>query len=179
MVQIVAVITTIAFIGLVPVIILTSIGIGPFAGDGNSAQADLIAEAQDRVDATPKDPDAWEDLAAAYAADQDFEQAIEAAQMAVDLDKGAWDRVQNLVSIEIAAGQNAEAITALQSYTTRDGANAEAFLQLGQLAEQAGRVDLARLSYQRFLMLEPDDPSAPAVQDRLDQLANGGVTTTP
>ena len=176
MVQIVAVVTTIAFIGLVPVVILASIGIGPFGGGSNSAQSDLIAEAQERVDANPQDADAWEDLASAYAADQDFPQAIEAAKQAVQLDQGDWERVQTLVSVQIQAGDNEDAITSLQAYTARDDANAEAFLQLGSTADQAGRADLARLAYQRYLRLAPDDPSASAVEDRLEQLQNPGAT---
>ena len=53
----------------------------------------------------------------------------------------------------------------------RNPDNAEAFLQLGQLAEQAGRTDLARLAYQRFLQLQPDDRLADEVRARLKELA--------
>ena len=49
--------------------------------------------------------------------------------------------------------------------------DAEAFLQLGQQAEQAGRTQLAQLAYQTFLRLEPDDRNAEAVRERLNELS--------
>jgi tetratricopeptide (TPR) repeat protein len=171
MVQIVAVITTIAFIGLVPVVILASIGVGPFGGGDNSAEAELIAEAQSRVDDNPQDPDAWSDLASAYQLDENYPEAIAAAEQAVKLAPNDYDQVQVLVGVYIAAGQNEPALESLQTYTGRKNPDPEAFLELGSRAEQLGRTDLARLSYQRFLQLAPDDPSAPAVKERLQTLS--------
>ena len=68
-------------------------------------------------------------------------------------------------------------VASLQDYTARNPEDAEAFLQLGQQAEQAGRTQLAQLAYQTFLRLEPDDPNAEAVRDRLNELSGAGTTT--
>ena len=64
----------------------------------------------------------------------------------------------------------AGAIDTVQAYTARNAANAQAFLQLAQLAEQDGRTQLARLSYQAFLELAPQDPNADAIRAKLKTL---------
>ena len=61
----------------------------------------------------------------------------------------------------------------------RNPKNADAFLQLGQQAQEAGRTQLARLSYEAFLRLAPDDSNAAAVKERLTQLSGTGAQTTP
>ncbi len=80
-------------------------------------------------------------------------------------------RIQTLVALQVRASEQGAAVETLQGFTERNPRNAEAFLQLGQLAEQAGRTDLARLSYQRFLQLAPDDRLAEEVQARLQELS--------
>lgn len=176
MVQIVAIITSIAFVGLFPVVILASLGIGPFSGGANDTS--LVDEAQDAVDANPNDPEAWEQLASAYAGEEDYTQAVEAAQKAYQLQPGAYERVQTLVSLQLTAGQNAESITVLRKYTGRKDADPEAFLLLAQQAETVGNTNLARLSYLRYLQLEPDSPLKADVQERIDQLEQGGAVVT-
>lgn len=176
MVQIVAIVTAIAFVGLFPIVILASLGIGPFQGGANDTS--LVDEAQDAVDANPQDPEAWEQLASAYVGEEDLARAVEAAQKAYQLDPGTYGRVSNLVTLQNEAGQTQQAIVVLRKYTARKDADPEAFLLLAQEAETVGNTNLARLSYLRYLQLEPDSPNKAAVQDRLDQLAGGGVATT-
>jgi cytochrome c-type biogenesis protein CcmH/NrfG len=166
MVQIVAILTSLAFGG----VILVVMGL-IFFGGGGQTQADiLLDEAKTRVENEPRSADAWEQLASAYAGTEEFDQAIEAAQRAVALEPGNFRRLQTLVSLQVRQNDTAGAIAVLQEYTTRNPRNGEAFLQLGQLAEQDGRTPLARLSYQAFLRLEPDDPNADLIQQRLDDL---------
>jgi tetratricopeptide (TPR) repeat protein len=43
-------------------------------------------------------------------------------------------------------------------------------LELAQAAEAANDTDAALAAYERFLKLAPDDPSAPAIRDRIEQL---------
>ncbi len=130
------------------------------------------------MEAQPQNPEAYEELAAAYAAKEDYPQAIAAARKAVDLEPAELERVQTLVSLQIQGGQDAAAVATMEDYTARNPQDAEAFLQLGQQAEQVGRIALARLSYQTFLRLQPDDPNADAVRDRLNELARAGAGTT-
>jgi cytochrome c-type biogenesis protein CcmH/NrfG len=173
-VQVVAIITSLAFAGVIFIVL----GLIFFGGGGQSAEDQLLDDAQARVEQQPQNPEAYEQLASAYAATEDYPQAIAAAQKAVALDRGDFERVQVLVSLQLQAGQNAAAVESLQDYTAQNPQDADAFLQLGQQAEQVGRVPLARLAYQTFLQLRPDDPNAEAVEDRLDQLSGAGAGTT-
>ena len=173
-VQVVAILTSIAFAGVIFVVL----GLIFFGGGGESAEDQILNDAIARVENEPRNPEAYEELASAYAAKADYPQAIAAARRAVALEPDDLGRVQVLVSLQLQAGQAAAAVASLQDYTARNPEDAEAFLQLGQQAEQAGRTQLAQLAYQTFLRLEPDDPNAEAVQDRLNELSGAGTGTT-
>ncbi len=171
-VQVVAVLTSIAFAGVIFVVL----GLILFGGGGETVADQQLAEARERIEQNPNDPDAWEALASAQATNEDFDEAIVSAQKAVELAPRDFRRLQTLVSLQIRQGQTDEAITVLQAYTSRVPDNPDAFVQLGQLAEQAGRTPLARLSYQTFLRLAPDDRTAEEVRERLDALESGQTT---
>jgi cytochrome c-type biogenesis protein CcmH/NrfG len=173
-VQVVAIVTSLAFAGVIFVVL----GLIFFGGGGQSAEDEILDEAQARVEQQPQNPEAYEELASAYAASEDYPQAIAAAQEAVDLQPGNLERVQVLVSLQLQAGQNAAAVGSLQDYTAQNPQDADAFLQLGQQAEQVRRIPLARLAYQTFLQLRPDDPNAEAVRDRLEELSRAGAGAT-
>ncbi|MEZ0285155.1 MAG: tetratricopeptide repeat protein [Thermoleophilia bacterium] len=172
-VQVVAILTSLAFAGVIFVVL----GLIFFGGGGESAEDQILNDAIARVENEPRNPEAYEELASAYAATEDYPQAIAAARRAVALEPDDLSRVQVLVSLQLQAGQAAAAVASLQDYTARNPEDAEAFLQLGQQAEQAGRTQLAQLAYQTFLRLEPDDPNAEAVRDRLNELSGAGTTT--
>jgi tetratricopeptide (TPR) repeat protein len=176
-VQVVAILTSLAFAGVIFVVIAFVI----FGGGGGTqgVNSELISAAQDEVDASPDDPNAWGQLAAAYAADQDFQQAIPAAEKAVELSGGDdYPPVRTLVSLQIQNNNPDGAIAALSDFTAENPDNADAFLQLGTLADQNGRIQLARLSYQRFLVLNPDDSQAPTLRDRIRELEAAATETT-
>ena len=167
LVQVVAILTSLAFGGVIIVVL----GLIFFGGGGTSAQQQAIDDAKTRVEQQPRNPDAWEGLASAYASDQQYPEAITAARRAVALAPRDLRRVQTLVTVQSQASDSAGAVQTLQTFTEANPDNAEAFLQLGQLAQSAGRTDLARLAYQRFLQLAPDDRNADAVREALRQLA--------
>lgn len=169
-VQVVAILTSIAFAGVIFVVL----GLILFGGGGESAEDQILSDAQARVEAAPNDPDAYEDLASAHAAKDEFPQAIAAAERAVELEQGDFTRVATLVSLQIQAGNDDAAVETLQEYTAENPQDSDAFLQLGQQAEQAGRTDLARLAYQSYLRLEPQSANADAVRQRLEELAANG-----
>lgn len=171
MVQVGAVVTSIAFVGIFPVILFFIVFGGGGSGGGHN---DLVGPAEELVAERPQDPEAWEELASAHAAGQNFDEAIEAEQMAVELDPKNFDRVSTLVGFHIQTNNPAAAVEAVQSYTQANPKDADAFLTLGQLAANVGRFPLARLSYQRFLRLSPDSPDAPAVRQAIEQLDSGG-----
>jgi tetratricopeptide (TPR) repeat protein len=170
-VQVVAILTSIAFAGVIFVVL----GLILFGGGGNTVADDELSDARALVAERPNDPDAWERLASAQAApgiDQ-VDEAIVSAERAVELAPEDYRRLQTLISLQIRTGDTEAAITALQGSTAAVPENPEAFLQLGQLAEQAGRTPLARLSYQAFLRLAPEDRSADDVRERLQQIESG------
>lgn len=166
MVQIVAVLTSIAFGG----VILVVLGLIFFGGGGSTLADQQLSDAKALVEAQPDSPDAWEQLASGYAGTEDFPQAITAAEKAVALDPRDFSRLQTLVSLQVRTKDTAGAIDTVQGYTARNPRNAQAFLQLAQLAEQDGRTQLARLSYQAFLDLAPEDPNADAIRAKLKTL---------
>jgi cytochrome c-type biogenesis protein CcmH/NrfG len=173
-VQIVAIVTSLAFAGVIFVVL----GLIVFGG-GSSPQGDLLDDAMARVREEPNSAAAYDDLASAYAANDRLNEAVDAAEKAVELEPASYQRIQTLISIQIRAGQSGAAVTTLQDFTRENPENAEAFLQLGQLAEQSGRTDLAGLAYQRFVQLAPDDPTAQDVRNRLAELQDAQTATTP
>jgi predicted Zn-dependent protease len=175
-VQVVAILTSLAFAGVIFVVL----GLIFFGGGGQSAEDQILDDAQALVQAQPNNPDAYVQLASAYASKNEYPQAIAAAKKAVALQPNDLEQVQTLVSLQLQAGDTAGAVNTLQAYTARNPRDAEAFVQLGQQAEQAGRTQLALLSYQTFLRLKPDDANAQAVKERIRQLMSGagsGTTT--
>jgi cytochrome c-type biogenesis protein CcmH/NrfG len=177
-VQVVAILTSLAFAGVIFVVL----GLIFFGGGGESAEDVLLDDAQARVESQPNDPESYEELASAYAAAGDYPQAIDAAERAVALDPNDFRRVQQLVSLQLQNGDEAAAVASLQDHTAAHPEDADAFLELGQRAEDIGRTPLARLAYQTFLRLEPNDANADVVRERLQELARGaggGATTTP
>lgn len=172
MVQVVAVLTSIAFVGVIFVVV----GFIVFGGGDSTSShggVDLVAESQDRVDENPNDPDAWSQLAAAEFQDGDTEAALAAAQRAAELDPKDFGVTQTVVSFQLSSGNAPGAIQTLQGFTESNPENAEGFFTLGQIADQNGQTDLARLSYQKYLQLAPDGDFAVDVQDRLEGIANG------
>lgn len=176
MVQVIAILTSIAFAGVIFVVL----GLILFGGGGSTVADEELSDARALVEQRPNDAAAWERLAAAQAApgiDQ-VDEAIVSAQRAVALGPNDYRLLQTLISLQIRQGQTDQAVTALQQFTAANPRNPEAFLQLGQLAEQAGRTALARLSYQAFLRLAPDDSTADEVRERIAALGAGAGTVT-
>lgn len=166
MVQITAILTSIAFAGVIFVVL----GLIFFGGGGQTLADQQLSDAKSRVEREPNSADAYEQLASAYAGTEEFDQAITAARKAVALDPGNFRRVATLSSLQLRQNDRAGAIATVQGYSAENPANSEALIQLAQLAEEDGRRDLARLSYQAFLRLEPDDPNATAIKARIKDL---------
>ena len=165
-VQVVSILTSLAFAGVIFVVL----GLIFFGGSGNTIADEQLSSAKSLVKKEPRNADAWESLASAYAGTNKFPEAIAAAKRAAALDPGSYRRLQTLVSLQVGQLDNAGAIVTVQAFTAKHPDNAEAVLQLAQLAEKDGKTALARLSYQSFLRLAPDDPNAAAVRTRLKTL---------
>lgn len=168
MVQVVAVLTSLAFAGVIFVVL----GLIFFGGGGQTLADEQLGTAKDLVEKEPRSADAWEQLASAYAGKEQFDEAITAATRASALDPDDFRRLQTLVSLQVRQRNTNAAIETVQKYTAKHPENAEAFVQLAQLAEDGGKTALARLSYQTFLRLAPDDPNAKAIRARLKELTS-------
>lgn len=164
-VQVAAIVTSIAFAGTIFVVMGLI-----FFGGGNSPEQDQINELKGIVDDRPQDPDAWQQLASAYIAGEQHQEAVAAAIRSVDLAPKSYRNVSTLALALQSAGNPQGAVDALEDFTARNPKNAEAFLQLGQSAAQIGRTNVARLAYQRFLELEPNSTQAEFVQAQLAEL---------
>ncbi len=166
MVQVVAILTSLAFGG----VILVVLGLIFFGGGSASVADQALSDAKSLVKEQPRSADAWEQLASAYAGTEQFGQAVAAQRRAIALDPDSLSRTRSMVAIQSQAGDTAGAIVTLQAYTTRHPETADAFLDLAQLAESAGKTALARLSYQAFLRLAPDDSNAAAIKAKIKTL---------
>ncbi|MCC6832709.1 MAG: tetratricopeptide repeat protein [Thermoleophilia bacterium] len=173
-VRIIAILTSIAFAGVGAIVIALVI-----FGGSTSASEQLVKDAKSAVESSPNDAEAWNRLASAYLADRKFTDALAPAKKAVSLGPEDFSNTQVLVSVQTQLGNPEGAITALQDFTKRVPDEPQAFLQLGQLAQQQGRTALARLSYSAYLTLNPEGATADAVREALESLTGSGTTTTP
>jgi tetratricopeptide (TPR) repeat protein len=164
-VQVVAILTSIAFAGVIFVVLAVVL-----LGGGASPERDQVNEQRALVEREPDNADAWQQLASAHIAAGDTQEAIDAAQRSVELAPSSFRNVSTLVLALQEAGQNEAAVDALQRFTAANPENSEAFLQLGVSAAAIGRNQIARLSFQRYLQLEPDSARAEFVQQQIAQL---------
>ena len=171
MVQVVAVLTSIAFVGVI-FVVLFAIVLG--GGSGGGGHGDLVGPAEDRVEAQPNNPAAWDALAAAFVAEGELDEALPAAEMAAELAPGNINRLSTVIQIQLQTGDVDGAVASVESFTAKNPRNAEGFLLLGRLAAQVGQTAKARLAYQTFLRLAPDDQNAAAVRQAIQQLDSGG-----
>lgn len=171
-VQIVAILTSIAFVGTIFIVM----GIVLFGG-GSSPEREQVDEQRAIVDDNPQSADAWQQLASAHIAAGDLQEAVVAARQAVELAPNSFRNVSTLVLALQQAGDEDAAVDALQDFTAANPRNSEAFLQLGVAASAIGRTAVARLAFQRYLQLEPDSARADFVRQQLQAL--GGAPAPP
>lgn len=164
-VQVVAILTSIAFVGTIFIVM----GIVLFGG-GSSPEREQVNEQRAIVDDNPQSADAWQQLANAHIAAGDTQEAIDAARRAVELAPGSFRNVSTLVLALQEAGDEDAAVDALQGFTAANPRNSEAFLQLGVAAAGLGRTAVARLAFQRYLQLEPDSARADFVRQQIQEL---------
>ncbi|MCB0881954.1 MAG: tetratricopeptide repeat protein [Thermoleophilia bacterium] len=170
-VKISAILTSIAFGGIALVAIVAII----FGGLGGSTDAtkERVDQARERTQSQPTNAAAWDQLATAeYAAGHKAE-AIAASRKAITLAPNDFSRTQTLVRIYTQEDQPDQAMRVVSAFIDKNPRNADAYLQLGGAAEAAGKTQVARLAYQKFLELDPNNPSAAQVRDQLKTLGSG------
>ena len=145
----------------------------------------------------PKDSDALRELASLYLTKgQRFQDQAQAAQAEAQVaspgtiftpapstklgqalsEDPIASAVSSLTNTRLATaytGMQAAYAKAVATYTRLAAANpkdSSAQFELAQTAEQASNIPAAIAAYKRFLVLAPQDPTAPAVRDRIKQL---------
>lgn len=172
-VQVVAILTSIAFAGTIFVVM----GI-VFFGGGSSPERDQVNELKGVVERNPQNADAWQQLASAHIAAGDTQEAVDAAERSVQLAPESFRNVSTLVLARQEAGDRDGAVDALQDFTNANRTNSEAYLQLGVSAQAIGRTAVARLAFQRYLELEPDSARAEFVREQLQTLSGTPAEAT-
>lgn len=168
-VKITAVLTSIAFAGL-GIVVIAVIMLG---GASGATEADRVGAARERVQQQPENPAAWDQLATAEYLAGNKDAAVTASRKSISLAPRDFTRRLTLVRIYKESGQPQLALKEIQSYIDKNPNDAEAFLQLGGTADEAGNPVMARLAYQKFLSLDPENPSAAQVRQRLKNLVAG------
>lgn len=181
-VKILAIVASLAFVGaLIPILVISVIN----AGGPPSELSQARGNAKDH----PKDPLAWERLAVEQARARtsraDDAVVIDARKKALDLTPKTaperLDRTRALANAYRDGGKPEQGLAIMNNYTKARPTEAAGFRELGLYAVDIGNNPLARLSWQRFLDLAPNDPDASFIRQRLLQLPGpdtGKGTTT-
>ena len=101
---------------------------------------------------------------------------------------GGFDPINKAVQVDVNARANVEydamqasyddALAAYESIADQTPRDPNSWSQLAQAAEAAGNVPKAIEAYEQFLKLAPDDPLAPGVKERLQQLRKAQPSVT-
>lgn len=184
-VRIFAVITSIAFVGGLIIFGFISIFLGG-TDSPDSLHKDEIATARKEAQASPGSAEAWASLAQALLAPvpstgvvdpTDAAASVDPARRAARLAPQQFDKVDLLVQALTVTGQNDKALAELQRYTAANPRDLDALLRLGDVAQTAGKEDLARLSYATVASRDPEGIQGQQAQAVLDKL-NGTTTST-
>jgi predicted Zn-dependent protease len=169
-VKILAIVAALAFVGaLVPVLAISIFSGGP---------ATPLEQARDLVKERPKDAAAWDrltrELGNVRKTSADDVEVIKAARTALTLTPAKSEdlviRTRALANAQRSAGQSDAGLKTLSEYTKSHPKNAAGFRELGIYARDTGNNQLARLSFQQFLALAPNDVDATFVSQQLSQL---------
>jgi cytochrome c-type biogenesis protein CcmH/NrfG len=164
--RIMAVFTALAFVGGGLVLILVSVFGGP-----SSSTSQLISDAQATVKSQPNSVQAWDDLATAYQAANKNSLAIGAAQHALTIDPADKTSAFTLATLYSGAGQYGQGVDVMKSYTAKAPTDPDGWVQLGQLADDAGEPALAYSAYDKYLKIAPPGATPTAVKAHLPSLA--------
>ena len=178
MVRIVSLLAGIAFVGVLPVVLIVIIAGGGDTTVDTSPDARII-EAQRATQATPRNAAAWDELAAAFYDAMRYEESARAGERAVRLAPKNDSFLTTYLSALTADNQTDRAVTEAQRFTRANPENPEGFFLLGEAAQGAGRTALARLSYQQVINLDPGGIRVAEAEAALQQLSPTTAQTAP
>ena len=115
----------------------------------------------------PQGPAEWVTLGRSYDRAQQYEQAVAAYEMALQLDPTDESVVLMRADVLVRSGHPADALPTLVELDERHPDTADVLLLLGLAQHQTGEPAAAE-TLRRFLELAPDSPAAPGVQALLE-----------
>ena len=139
-----------------------------FYGKGDMKRA--IASWSRAVEIDPEYHKAFYNLGNAYFNIKNLDRALAAYQKALQRDSENSDIYYNIAQIYIEKGDNEQAIDYLRQSIERNVQDPDAYYQLGGLYHKKGAIREARLSFERFLQLEPDHSQAAQIRQLLERI---------
>jgi tetratricopeptide (TPR) repeat protein len=108
----------------------------------------------------PENPVAWRELSSGYLKLRQFDDALSAANKAIELapvDASMW---RNLAQVNMAINDSAAAILAFERASTLNDQDVVSLVQLGTLNLSLGRVQPAKIAFASALVAQPSDVDA-------------------
>ena len=134
-----------------------------FGGGGSNSQ---VSKDRNRIKKNPKDFAAYKDLATAL---QGTANPLTGAD---PINRAVQSHVNTLSGTAYNDMSSAykKAVSVYRQIATQNPNDPSVQFQLAQAADAASDTKTAIAAYERFLKLAPDDPTAPAIKQRLQQL---------
>jgi Flp pilus assembly protein TadD len=108
----------------------------------------------------PENPVAWRELSSGYLKLRQFDDALSAANKAIELapvDAAMW---RNLAQVDMALNDSPAAIAAFERASTLNDQDVVSLVQLGTLNLSLGRVQPAKIAFASALAAQPSDADA-------------------
>jgi len=154
---------------------------------GQGARADLMKRIDDLRDAEnwnvlvfylaewtrqePANPEAWDQLRAIYVRLKQYDDALLAAKKALDLAPAKARLWQHLGAAYADVGDTDKALSAYEQAVTRDEDDAESLTQIAMLMARQGRVQEAKVAFDRALSVSPGYPTAVCMRSGIAPLS--------
>ena len=126
------------------------------------------------VRSLPEDPYTHAALASLLRQAGRYNDAMHAYQVALSLQPGDTDFMNNIAVLHLLRGENAEAIQWFERIVQQDATLVDAWLNLGIVYAKSGQEADARRAWETVLRQQPGHPAAEAYLARLDSSATPG-----
>ncbi len=172
MVKIVSTICAVAFVGVLPIVLIVII----FNGGGSDNQNDdLVKAAEQRVEKNPNDLDALVELASLYRSSGKPTEATATVAKAVAIGPKDKDELNSLIGV--LADDQGQALKVAEKYTKDKPKDPEGWFAYAIQSERAQQILTARLAFQRTIQLAPKDSLLSSnAQTALDRLKDTPIT---
>lgn len=130
----------------------------------------VVQDWQDLVEANPDQLMLWVNYGTSLYKMQRYDEAITAYKMALSLAPFHLDLHTNLANLYVLSGDTLSAVTHLRAILERDPTFTDAWLNLGVIYGNLGKLDAAQQAWGKVLVYSPDDSMAKAYLEQLDTM---------